>query len=396
MAVQLAIIVILGLIVNLAFIKIKLPGLLGMLILGIILGPSFINIIGNELLTSVGKDYRTIALIIILIRAGLGIKRSELKKVSTVAMKMSFIPVLFEGFTVLLVSKYLLDLTYIQAGILGFIIAAVSPAVVVPSMLKLKELGYGSKKAIPTMILAAASVDDVVAITIFSTFMGLSLNRADVNITYSILGIPLSIILGIILGIVIGVLLVILFKQFKIRDSKKVLIVLGTAILLYGFGEEIKNYIPVATLIGIMTIGFVIMEMKPTLANRLANKFNKLWILAEIILFVLVGALVELEVAIGAGIIGLFIIFIGLLSRSIGVYLSTLNSNLNIKERVFCIVSYSPKATVQAAIGAIPLERGIVNADIILAIAVLSIVITAPIGALGINLFGPRLLEKRQ
>lgn len=390
MITSLAIMLLLGLMANMFFTRIKLPGLLGMLILGVLIGPYVLNWLDEDTLR-ISANLRKIALIIILLRAGLGISREDLKRVGSSAIKMSFIPGLIEGFTVAFISIYLLGFSFIEGGILGFIIAAVSPAVVVPQMLEYLEKGVGTNKGIPTLILAGASVDDVFAITIFTTFLGFY-SGSQANIGIKLLNIPVSIVLGIGLGAIIGFILVYLFKKYHIRDTRKVLTILGAASLLTALEGAIKNRVEIAGLLGVMTIGFVILEKNPQVALRLSKKFNKIWIFAEILLFVLVGAQVNISVALNAGLKGLIIISLGLFGRSAGVVISTLGSDLNWKERLFCIISYTPKATVQAAIGAIPLGLGIPSGDVILAIAVLSIIITAPLGAMGIKLTSRRLL----
>ncbi|WP_326910240.1 cation:proton antiporter [Sedimentibacter sp. MB31-C6] len=391
MTTSLGIIVILGLLANRIFTKMRLPGLLGMLILGVIIGPYGLNWIDQELL-KVSEDLRQIALIIILLRAGLGISKDDLNKVGRTAIKLSCIPGLIEGFTIAFLSMKLLGFTFIQGGILGFIIAAVSPAVVVPQMLELIDKKIGVNKSIPTLILAGASIDDVFAITVFTTFLGLYSGK-HVNIGIQILNIPVSIILGVILGFLIGLIMIKSFKKYFIRDTKKVLLILGSAILLTAIEDLLKDKIEVASLLGVMTIGFIILEKTPKVAKRLSVKFNKIWIFAEILLFVLVGSQVNINVAFNAGSIGLIIIFVGLIGRSFGVILSTLGTDLNWKERLFCAISYLPKATVQAAIGAVPLSLGVKSGDIILAIAVLSILVTAPLGAIGIKASAKKLLK---
>ncbi|MGM0608789.1 MAG: cation:proton antiporter [Candidatus Muiribacteriota bacterium] len=390
MITTLSIIIILGLTANLLFVKLKLPGLLGMLILGILIGPFVFDLIDSETL-KISSDLRRIALIIILLRAGLGISRTSLNKVGFTAIKLSFIPGIIEGFSIALISMIILDFTFIEGGILGFIIAAVSPAVVVPKMLDYKNKGIGINKGIPTLILAGSSIDDVFAITIFSIFLGLY-SGSHINIGIKIISIPISILSGILLGIIAGIILVKLFKKYHIRDTKKVLLILGFALLLAAIENKLKSKIEIAGLLGVMTIGFIILEYKSEVAGRLALKFDKIWIFAEIILFVLIGSQVNITVALDAGLKGLAIISIGLIARSIGVIISTIKTDLNMKERLFCIISYLPKATVQAAIGAIPLSMGIPSGEIILAIAVLSILITAPIGSILINITAPKLL----
>ena len=390
MAISLAIIIILGLIFNKLFEKLRLPGLLGMLILGVLLGPYVSNIMSADILR-ISPDLRKIALIIILLRAGLGIKKDTLNKVGVPALKMSCIPGIFEGLTIMVVASYVLGITKIEAGMLGFIIAAVSPAVVVPPMLNFISRGKGEKKGIPTIILAGASIDDVFAITIFSTFLGLYGGKS-VNIPMKILDIPISILLGIAIGVIVGIVLTAIFKKYHIRDTKKTLILIAAAILLTGIEDVFKNIVPIASLLGVMTIGFILLEKYSKVANRLSLKLNKVWVIAEILLFVLVGAQVNIYVAASSGVLGLIIISIGLVARSIGVLVSLMGTDLNAKERLFCVISYIPKATVQAAMGAVPLAAGVKSGEIILAIAVLSIFVTAPLGAIGIKIAGEKLL----
>lgn len=385
MATSLGIITVLGLLANYIFTKLKLPGLLGMLLLGIIFGPFGLGILNDDLMR-VSSDFREIALIIILLRAGLGLDWDELKSIGRPAVKLSFIPVILEGLTVMILSTILFDLSLIEGGILGFIIAAVSPAVVVPSMIELKERGMGTDKNIPTLILAGASLDDIVAITIFSSFLGLYTGEK-INILLQFLKVPTSIILGIGIGFIIGLVLVFLFKKYHIRDTKKVLMIVGVAILMMELENILSSRIQIAGLLGVMTIGFVILLRRNVVAKRLALKFNKIWVLAEILLFVLVGAQVDLSIALNAGRLGIILILGGLIMRSIGVFISLIGSNLNKKERLFVAVSYTPKATVQAAMGSVPLAYGVVSGDMILAVSVLAIVITAPIGAIGIRHF---------
>ncbi len=391
MATSLAILIIFGLFFNFIFTKIKLPGFVGMLILGVLVGPYAFDLLDPNLLVA-SEDFRKIALIIILLRAGLGISRDSLNKVGPTAIKMSCIPGIFEGLTIAFISTKFLGFSFIQGGILGFIIAAVSPAVVVPMMLNMIERQIGTKNNIPTLILASASIDDVVAITIFTTFMGLY-SGSELNIGIQLAHIPLSILLGILSGIVLGFLLVYLFKKFSIRDTKKVLIILGAAIFLTTIESALKSKIEIAALLGVMTIGFILLEKLPYVAERLSAKFNKIWVFAEMLLFVLVGAQVNIYVAKDSGLVGIAIIFIGLIARSIGVLISTATRKYSWKERFFCMIAYTPKATVQAAIGAIPLSFGVASGDVILSIAVLSILITAPLGAIGIRKAIPKLIE---
>lgn len=391
MATSIAIIILLAIVSNFIFEKIKLPGLLGMLILGITIGPYGFNLIHGDLL-NISSDLRKIALIVILLRAGMGIKTSDLKKIGKPAIKMSCIPGILEGFFIAFISTKLLGFTFIQGGILGFIIAAVSPAVVVPQMISLIDNKIGTNKSIPTLILAGASIDDVFAITILTSFLALYSGK-NVNIASQLLQIPLSIILGIVLGLILGFVIIYLFKKCSINDVKKILILLAISILLTTLETIFKDKLLIASLLGVMTIGFVLTEKLPNVAAPLSQGLNKLWIFAEILLFVLVGAQVNISVAFTSGAIGIIIIFIGLVGRSIGVIISLIGTNLNVKERLFCVISYIPKATVQAAMGALPLSLGVVSGDLILAISVLSILITAPLGAIGIKVSSKSLLH---
>jgi len=390
-AFSIAIILLLGLIFSKIFTKIKLPGLLGMLILGMIIGPYGINIIDQSILNMSG-DLRLLALIIILLRAGFGIHMERLRKVGLTAIKMSFIPDIVEGLTIMFVASYLLGLPLIEAGILGFVIAAVSPAVIVPQMLSFIKRKMGTKKGIPLIILTGASVDDVTAITIFSIFLGMY-GGQQVNYMLEIVSIPIQFALGILFGVIIAVILIYVFQRFSIRNTEKTLIILASAILLKNIGDAFSTIIPVAALVGVMAIGFVILAKMPELGMQLSDKFDKIWIFAEILLFVLVGAEVNIYLAASSALIGLTIIIIGLMARSAGVYVSLMGSDLNLKEKIFCIIAYTPKATVQAAIGAIPLSVGVASGQLILAIAVLAILFTAPLGAFAVGIYGERALE---
>ena len=392
MAISLAVILLLGLLSNRLFEKLKMPGLLGMLILGIVIGPYGLNILQPDMIL-ISADLRKIALIIILLRAGFGIKKDDLKENGITALKMSSIPCLIEGLFVALASIKFLNFTFIQGGILGFIIAAVSPAVVVPFMLKLIENNVGGKKGVPTLILAGASIDDVFAITIFGAFLGLY-SGSHINMAIQLLNIPISIVLGVAAGTIIGFLLIKLFKGYDIHDMKKTLIILGFSILLSELEDMLKIKIQVASLLGVMVIGFVIMERLPDIGKELSGKLSNIWVPAQILLFVLVGAQVNINVALKAGGAGIIVILMGLVGRSLGVIISLFATDFNWKERLFCVIAYIPKATVQAAMGAIPLSLGVESGDIILAVAVLSILITAPLGAIGIHYFSEKLLEQ--
>lgn len=389
---SLAIIILLGIIVSMSFEKIKLPGLLGMLILGIAIGPYGLNLLSEEIL-DISIDLRMIALIVILLRAGLGIEKDNLKLIGKPALRLSFIPGLFEGFTVAFLSMGLLNFTFIQGGILGFILAAVSPAVVVPSMIGLMDKGYGKKKAIPTMILSGASIDDVFAITIFTTFLGLYKN-INTNIFLEIIKIPLTIILGIVIGIILAYIILFIFKKIKFNKNQKILIVLSISILFNFLEGILENKIGIASLLGIMTLGFIITNKDRKLGEELSKSLDNIWSFSQLLLFVLIGGAVNIKAAVGGFKLGLIIIFIGLIGRSIGVWVSLLGTNLNKKEKLFSVISYIPKATVQAAIGGVPLAMGVESGELILAIAVISILVTAPLGSIGIKLTGEKLLTK--
>lgn len=402
--IDIAFIILFALIGNILFKKLGLPGILGMIIAGIILGPSVLDFIDPEI-HEVLKEFKTIALIVILFRAGFGIKRKTLKKIGGPAIRMGFIPAIIEGALVTAVSYCLLKMPLYAAGMLGFIIAAVSPAVVVPSMLNLQEEGYGKKKGIPTLILAGASLDDIAAITIFGVFASLAAGAAS-NWTYVFLSVPTGILAGAGIGAVIGYIAVWFFKKYHIRDTMKVIIFMIVAVIFYDIAElpGIKNVVPIAALLGVMAIGFVILEKYDKLANRMAAKFNKIWVLAEILLFVYIGTEVQIsKIDYSLFGIGILILLMGLTARSLGVWISLLGSNLTKREKVFCMIAYWPKATVQAAMGAIPLTlitSGKITSipestgQTILAMAVISIIFTAPLGAIGINLAGPKLLDK--
>lgn len=391
MALSLALIILFALLFGRFFDRLKLPALLGMLLIGILLGPYAFDLINQDIL-NISSDLRMIALIVILIRAGLGIEKETLKKVGVPAVKLSFIPGLMEGTAVILAAIYFLNFEFVEAGILAFIIAAVSPAVVVPQMLALIEQQKGAAKGVPTLVLTGASVDDVVAITIFSAFLSIY-GGQQINILRQILNVPLAIFLGIILGTAIALFLIYIFKKYHIRDTKKALLLLSFGILMNSLEHLLEGIIPIATLLGIMVIGFVIQERYSVLGKRLSSKFNKIWVFAELMLFVLIGAEVNIQLAFESGIVGLIIIAIGLTARSIGVLISLSGTNLNFKERGFCVLAYTPKATVQAAIGAIPLAAGVASGELILALAVLSIVVTAPLGAIAIKKAGQHWLS---
>lgn len=391
MLTSIAIILLCGLMVGWMFNKIKLPSLLGMIIVGIILGPHGLNIIDDSILMISG-DLRQIALVIILTRAGLSLDISDLKKVGRPAVLMCFVPACIEILGTILLAPILLGASVLDAAIIGSTIAAVSPAVIVPRMIKLMEEGYGTDKSIPQLILAGASVDDVFVIVVFTAFTTLA-STGNVSAA-SFLQIPVSIILGIVLGCAVGTLLVLFFKRIHIRDSIKILIILSISFLILELQNQLEGYVPVSGLLAIMSMGIVINQKYSVLAKRLSVKYNKLWLAAEVFLFVLVGVAVDIKYAISAGIMVVVLIICALVFRMLGVMVSLLKTDLSAKERLFCMVAYTPKATVQAAIGSIPLSMGLECGSITLTVAVVSILITAPFGAICVDKLYGKLLRK--
>lgn len=392
MAFNLALIGVLGLLCYGISEKLRMPGFLGLLLLGMAIGPNGFGMLDAEIL-AISSDFRKIALVIILLRAGLGISREDLNAVGRTALLMSVIPGVLEGLAVMLAAVLLLGWSWIEGGMLGFILAAVSPAVIVPAMLRLKGEGYGQRRRVPAMILASASIDDVVAISIFSAFMGLYLGSGQ-GIVISLVSMVIGIVLGIGLGALTGWLLSQIFKKWHIRDTKKVLYIVGIAIFLTAIEDNLKSLVPLASLMGVMTMGLMLLELVPQVAKRLAVKFSKVWVLAEILLFVLVGAQVNLTLALSSGLIGIGLLALGLCARSGGVWIATAGAGMSRGERLFSVVSFWPKATVQAAMGAVPLMAGAPKGEIILAIAVLAILVSAPLGALFIEGTGRHWLTK--
>ncbi len=394
MAVSLAIIVIFGLFADYLFRKLKLPGLVGMLFTGVLCGPYVFDIIQPELL-HVSSDLRMTALIVILLRAGLEMRRDTLNRVGKPVLLLAVVPAVFEGVVITLLGPHFLHITYLESAILGAIIAAVSPAVVVPFMINFIDRKIGTKKGIPTLMLAGSSIDDVFVIVIFSMLLGIY-TGTNANILLKLLEIPGSILFGIGVGAITGYILYHVFERYNFRATKMTIVIVAVSILLTWLEEELKTKIAVSALLGIMTVGFIILEKTEIRAHKISAKLAKVWIFAEILLFVLVGSQVNIKVALDAGLAGVSLIFIALAARSVGTYMSVAGSELNFKEKMFCVISYVPKATVQAAIGAVPLEAGVKNGDIILAVAVLSIILTAPLGAVGIMVTGERWLGRDQ
>ena len=381
-----------GIVLGSIFNRLKLPQLLGMLFTGIILGPYLLNLLDPKIL-SISTDLRQIALIIILTRAGLNLDINDLKKVGRPAVLMCFVPATFEILGMIIFAPKFLGLGLLDSAILGTVIAAVSPAVVVPKMLKLMEDGYGTEEGIPQLIMAGASVDDVFVIVLFTSFIGLASNG-----TFSALNlikIPTSIFFGISVGFLCAILLIYFFKKVHIRDSMKVIIILNISFLLVTFEHSLTGIIGFSGLLAIMSMGTGIQEKNSILAKRLSAKYSKLWIAAEVILFVLVGATVNIKYALGASIPAILLIMTVIAFRMAGVFLCLLGTSLSYKERLFCMIAYCPKATVQAAIGSIPLSMGLSSGNIILTVAVLSILITAPLGAFAIDFSYKKLLNRK-
>lgn len=381
-----------GIVLGSIFNRLKLPQLLGMLLTGIILGPYLLNLLDPKIL-SISTDLRQIALIIILTRAGLNLDINDLKKVGRPAVLMCFVPATFEILGMIIFAPKFLGLGLLDSAILGTVIAAVSPAVVVPKMLKLMEDGYGTEEGIPQLIMAGASVDDVFVIVLFTSFIGLASNG-----TFSVLNlikIPTSIFFGISVGFLCAILLIYFFKKVHIRDSMKVIIILNISFLLVTFEHSLTGIIGFSGLLAIMSMGTGIQEKNSILAKRLSSKYSKLWIAAEVILFVLVGATVNIKYALGASIPAILLIMTVIVFRMVGVFLCLLGTSFSYKERLFCMIAYCPKATVQAAIGSIPLSMGLSSGNIILTVAVLSILITAPLGAFAIDFSYKKLLNRK-
>lgn len=390
---SIALITLLGFSLSEIFKRLGLPGLLGMLGTGILLGPYVLNLISPDML-QISADLREIALIVILIRAGLSLDIKDLKKVGRPAILMSFIPASFELGAIILLAPILLGVTRIEAAILGAVVAAVSPAVIVPRMINLMESGYGKDKAIPQLIMAGASVDDIYVIILFTSFLGMYQGAGFSPI--SLLKVPLSVILGLAFGVLLGFLMQKFFRTFHMRDTVKVLLILSISFLLVTLETLAKPYVPFSALLAVMALSGTIREHYEVLANRLMNKFGKIWVAAEILLFVLVGAAVDIGTIRTAGLASILLIVSALAFRMLGVNICLIKSKLNSKERLFCSVAYLPKATVQAAIGSIPLAAGVVAGDTILAVAVMAIIISAPIGAIGVDKLYAKLLAPPQ
>lgn len=391
MLTSLALIFLFGLIFGALFQKLRLPPLLGMLIVGIVLGPYALDWLDDSLL-SISADLRQIALIIILTRAGLNLNISDLKKVGRPAILMCFLPACFEILGMLVLAPPLLHISYLDAAIMGAVVGAVSPAVIVPKMLRLMEESYGTEKSIPQLILAGASVDDVFVIVLFSSFTGLA--KGESLSPWRFAEIPISILLGVLLGAALGLALAFFFQKVHVRDSVKVLLLLSFSFLLVALEDALEGFVPISGLIAVMSLGIALQRKRDIVARRLSLKFSKLWVAAELLLFVLVGATVDLHYAYAAGLSAVVLIFGVLLFRMAGVWVCLFKTKLLFKERLFCMLAYMPKATVQAAIGSVPLSMGLSCGNIVLTVAVLAILITAPLGAFLIDLTYKKLLSR--
>lgn len=371
--------------------KLHLPSLLGMIFTGILLGPHMWNQIDGSIL-NISAELRRIALLIILMRAGLSLDIENLKKVGRPAILMCFVPACFEIIGMILLAPKLLGISVLDAAIMGAVVGAVSPAVIIPRMLKLTEEGYGVKKGIPQLILAGASVDDVFVIVMFTAFTGLA--QGETISPVSFLEIPVSILLGIVVGFAVGILLAMYFKKVHIRDTVKVILLLCIAFLLVTAEDNLPFWLPFSGLIAVMCMGVGVQRKREEVAKRLSVKYGKLWVAAEVMLFVLVGATVDLNCITTAGIPAVLLIFGVLLFRFVGVWCCLIKTNLTIGERIFCMIGYAPKATVQAAIGGVPLAMGLSCGNMVLTVAVLAILITAPLGAFGIDFTYKKLLRR--
>ena len=377
--------------------KLKLPRIIGMLATGIVLGPYVLDFLDPSIL-SISADLRKMALIIILLKAGLSLNLDDLKKVGRPAIMMSFVPASFEIIGYLLFAPSILGITRVEAAVMGSVLAAVSPAVVVPRMVQLMENKYGTEKAIPQMIMAGASCDDIFVIVLFSTFSGMAQGgTADMK---QFLNIPVSIVLGILLGAVVGYLLSLFFetayaKAHYVRNSMKIIIVLGFSFLLIAIEGGLEGKIAMSGLLAVVSMACVLrMKCTSFVSKRLSEKFGKLWLAAEVILFVLVGAAVDIRYTLDAGLAAVAMIFAALIFRSFGVWLCTVKTSLTLKERAFCVIAYLPKATVQAAIGSVPFAAGLPCGKIVLSVAVMAIIITAPLGAFGMDFTYKKFLHK--
>ena len=398
MLTSLALIFLLGLGMAAICQKCGLPRIIGMLLTGIVLGPYVLNWLDASIL-SISSELRQMALIIILIKAGLSLNLADLKKVGRPAVMMACVPASCEILAFILFAPYVLGITRVEAAVMGAVLGAVSPAVVVPRMVQLMEEQFGTRKSIPQMILAGASCDDIFVIVLFTTFANMA-QGGSVHVG-DFVNIPVSIVLGVALGAIVGVMLSRFFetayaRSHYVRNSMKVIIVLGTSFLLMAVETWLKGKVPVSGLLAVVSMACALkIKCAPSVSKRLSEKFGKLWLAAEVLLFVLVGAAVDIRYTLAAGIPAVAMILLALVFRACGVCLCMAGTALNKKERLFCVIAYLPKATVQAAIGSVPLAMGLPCGQIVLSVAVLAILITAPLGAIGMDATYQKLLEKQ-
>ncbi|NLW89211.1 MAG: sodium:proton antiporter [Clostridiaceae bacterium] len=382
MLISIALIIIIGFSLGGIFKKLHIPSLLGMLVAGILLGPHVFDLISDSIL-GISDELREIALIVILVRAGLTLDIRDLRKVGRPAILMCFIPATFEIIGAVLLGPPLLGVSVAEAAVIGAMLAAVSPAVIVPKMISLTEEGYGRKNSVPQLIMAGASADDIYAIVLFTAFLGV-VKGNDFRAS-TLLSVPISIVSGVAAGILIGILLTGVFKAIHMRDTVKVLLIIGAAILMVGLEPMIVELVPFSGLLAAMALGATLLKTSEKVSRRISGKFSKIWVAAELILFVLLGATVDIRYVLKAGLVAVLLIIGAFIVRTVGTWVSLIRSGLNPKEKLFCVIAYLPKATVQAAVGAIPLGLGLASGNIVLSVAVLSILITAPIGAILID-----------
>lgn len=393
MLTSLGLVLLLGMALGALAKRLKLPSLVGMLIAGMILGPYALNLLSDSLL-NISADLRQLALIIILTRAGLSLDVEALKRVGRPAVLMCFVPACFEIVGMTLLAPLLLGVSTLDAAIMGAVVGAVSPAVIVPRMIRLSEEGWGVDRGIPQLILAGASVDDVFVIVMFTAFTGLASGGTGLT-AGAVLGVPASILTGIVAGLALGWLLAQWFRRVHMRDSVKVVILLSLAFLLVAAEDALEGIFPFSGLLAVMGAGVGLQKWRAVVAQRLSLKFSKLWVAAEVALFVLVGAAVDLRYALSAGVMAILAVLGALCFRAVGVLVCVSGAHFSGKEKLFCVLGYLPKATVQAAIGGVPLAMGLGCGQIVLTVAVIAILVTAPLGALAIDRSYSKLLTQR-
>ena len=391
MLMSLALVLLIGFCISGIFKKLHIPSLLGLIITGIVLGPSVLNLLDPKIL-SISSELREIALIVILFRAGLSLDISDMKKIGRPAIMLCFVPATFEIIGAIVLGPACLGLSRVDSAIVGAMLAAASPAIIVPKMLWLLEEGYGTDKHIPQLIMAGASADDIYAIVLFTAFIGMS--KGDGISAWTIVSIPISIVTGLAVGIVFGIIISQIFKMIHLRDTVKILLLFGLSFLFVGCESFISKYVPFSGLLAVMALGGAILNRRATVAKRLSVKISKIWVGAELLLFVMLGSAVEIKALLSAGLGSVLLILGALLFRSVGVIVSLLGSGLTWKEILYCDVAYFPKATVQAAVGAIPLAQGLLCGMMVLTTAVLSILITAPLGAILMDLTVKKCLKR--